>query len=301
VTAVLRTSGLVRRYDSGTGEPTGVLGVDMEVPRGVVYGLVGPNGAGKTTLLSLVSGLRRPDDGTVELSVDRRRVAVVTDVPEFESWLTAAEVVALAAHLVGADDSPAAVAAALEEVGLGEAGSRRVGGFSRGMSQRLALAAAFAGDPELLVLDEPSSALDPAGRAAVLDLVLAWGRRATVVLSSHVLSDVQRVADVVGVIHRGTLRYQGPLAELLARHVRPQWTLHVRGSAEALAAALRTEPWVERVETGDGVVHVRGTDLEEGETGLVRVAAATGARVVSLVPEEADLESAFLALTGGPG
>jgi ABC-2 type transport system ATP-binding protein len=209
-------------------------------------------------------------------------------------------VVALAAHLVGADDSPAAVAAALDQVGLGEAGSRRVGGFSRGMSQRLALAAAFAGDPELLVLDEPSSALDPAGRAAVLDMVLAWGRRATVVLSSHVLSDVQRVADVVGVIHRGTLRYQGPLAELLVRHVRPQWTLHVRDSAEALAAALRTEPWVEQVVAGDGVVHVRGTDLEAGETGLVRVAAATGARVVSLGPEEADLESAFLALTGGP-
>ena len=122
----------------------------------------------------------------------------------------------------------------------------------------------------------------------------------TVVLSSHVLSDVQRVADVVGVIHRGTLRYQGHLAELLVRHVRPQWTLHVRDSAEALTAALRRQPWVEQVVAGDGVVHVRGTDLEAGERGLVRVAAATGARVVSLGPEEADLESAFLALTGGP-
>jgi ABC-2 type transport system ATP-binding protein len=301
VTTVLRTSGLVRRYEAAAGDPTGVLGVDLEVPRGVVYGLVGPNGAGKTTLLSLVTGLRRPDEGTVELAVDRRRVAVVTDVPEFEPWLTAAEVVALAAHLVGADDSPSAVAAALDEVGLGEDGRRRVGGFSRGMSQRLALAAAFAGDPELLVLDEPSSALDPAGRAAVLDLVLAWGRRATVVLSSHVLSDVQRVADLVGVIHRGTLRYQGPLPELLARHVRPQWTLHLRGPVDAVATALRAEPWVEHVEAADGVVHVRGTELAAGETGLVRVAAAAGARVVSLVPEEADLESAFLALTGGPG
>ncbi|HSK26971.1 MAG TPA: ABC transporter ATP-binding protein [Jiangellales bacterium] len=298
---VLSTTGLVRRYESA-GRSTGVLGVDLAVPRGVVYGLVGPNGAGKTTLLSLVTGLRTPDAGTVELAVDRRRVAVVTDVPEFEPWLTAAEVVRLAAHLVGADDSAAAVDRALAEVGLGESAGRRVGGFSRGMSQRLALAAAFAGEPELLVLDEPSSALDPAGRAAVLDLVLAWGRRATVVLSSHVLSDVQRVADVVGVLDQGTLRYQGPLAELLAQHVRPRWTLHVRDGAAALAEALRAEPWVEHVEVdpGDGMVRVRGTDLDRGETGLVRVAAAVGARVVSLAPEEADLESAFLALTGGP-
>lgn len=300
MTAVLRTTGLVRRYDSGRGEPTGVLGVDLEVPRGVVYGLVGPNGAGKTTLLSLVTGLRRPDAGTVELSVERRKVAVVTDVPEFEPWLTASEVVSLAAHLVGADDSSPAVSAALDEVGLAEAADRRVGGFSRGMSQRLALAAAFAGDPELLVLDEPSSALDPAGRAAVLDLVRGWGRRATVILSSHVLSDVQRVADVVGVIHKGTLRYQGPLSELLARHVRPRWTLRLRERADEVVAALKAEPWVELVEGSDGVVHVRGTELAAGEAGLVRVAAAAGARVVSLTPEEADLESAFLALTGGP-
>ena len=291
---VLSTTGLVRRY----GPDAGVLGVDLEVPRGTVYGLVGPNGAGKTTLLGLLTGLRRPDAGTIELGIDRRRLALVPDVPEFERWLTASEVVSLAGSLVGAPPSPARIADELATVGLADAADRRVGGFSRGMTQRLALAAANVGDPELVLLDEPSSALDPGGRAAVLDLIAAWAERATVMLSSHILADVQRVADVVGVLRTGHLIYQGPLQTLLDCYLQPSWAVRVRGRHEALLDRLKAADWVEEcTDLGGGLLRVRTRSVEDGERGLPAAAAAVDARVVSIVPEEADLESAFLALT----
>jgi ABC-2 type transport system ATP-binding protein len=291
---VLSTAGLIRSY----GPDAGVLGVDLEVPRGTVYGLVGPNGAGKTTLLGLLTGLRRADNGTIDLGIDRRRLALVPDVPEFERWLTASEVVALAGTLVGAPPSPARITSELAAVGLADAADRRVGGFSRGMTQRLALAAANVGDPELVLLDEPSSALDPAGRAAVLDLIAAWAERATVMLSSHILADVQRVADVVGVLRTGHLIYQGPLQTLLDRYLQPSWAVRVRGSHEALLERLRSADWVEEcTDLGGGLLRVRTRSVDDGERGLPVAAAAVDARVVSIVPEEADLESAFLALT----
>jgi ABC-2 type transport system ATP-binding protein len=294
----LATTGLVRRY----GPDAGVLGVDLAVPRGVVYGLVGPNGAGKTTLLGLLSGLRRADQGQVRLGVDRTRLAVVSDVPEFERWLTAAEVVALAGSMAGVPAPRERVARELARVDLADVADRRVGGFSRGMTQRLALAVAAVGDPDLVLLDEPSSALDPAGRAAVLDLVVAWKERATVVLSSHVLADVQRVADIVGVLRAGRLVYQGPLQKLLDQAVQPSWLVRVRHAAPGLVPALSTAGWVRQVtDLGGGVVRVRAGGVADGERELVRVLAGAGAQVISIVPEEADLEAAFLALTGEAG
>lgn len=294
---ILRTQGLVRSY----GPHAGVLGVDIEVPRGSVYGLVGPNGAGKTTLLGLLTGLRRPDAGAIHMDVERRHVGLVPDVPEFERWLTAREVVSLSARLVGVRASPGRVTDELARVGLTDAADRRVGGFSRGMTQRLALAAASVTDPELVLLDEPSSALDPGGRAAVLDLIAEWSERATVMLSSHILADVQRVADVVGVLRAGELVYQGSLSTLLDRYLRPTWLLRVRDKADRLQASLSACDWVAGCEhIGGGVLHVRSHTVEDGERGIVSVAADVGARVLSVVPEEADLESAFLALTGSP-
>jgi len=298
VDPILRTRGLVRRY----GPHAGVLGVDVEVPKGSVYGLVGPNGAGKTTLLGLLTGLRRPDSGEIVLDVARQHVGLVPDVPEFEKWLTAGEVVSLSAVLVGQSSTPARVADELARVGLADVVDRRVGGFSRGMTQRLALAAASVTDPELVLLDEPSSALDPGGRAAVLDLIAEWSERATVMLSSHILADVQRVADTVGVLRAGELIYQGPVQTLLDRYLRPTWLVRLRGSAEPLRDRLSRADWVETCDDlGTGRLRVSTRTVEDGERGIVTAAAAVDARVLSIVPDEADLEAAFLALTGPAG
>ncbi len=292
VPAVIATHGLTKRY----AETLALDDVDLHVPRGTTYGLIGPNGAGKTTMLSILAGLRQPTAGELSLGVDRRRIAVLVDTPLFEPWLTAREVVDLARHLVAPNGDGASVERALVEVGLSDAADRRCGGFSRGMLQRLGLAACLVGEPEVLLLDEPSSALDPAGRREVLELIGRLARSTTVILSTHILADVQQVCDVVGVIDHGRLRYQGPIAELLAR-TSAAYSLHVRGDAAGLVVALQSAPWVRTVEElAPGRVRLVTDDAPLAEQALPRLVADHGLALVSCNPAT-DLETAFLELT----
>lgn len=290
--AVISTSAVGKVY----GDAVALADVDLLVPRGATYGLIGPNGAGKTTMLSILAGLRRPTTGEVRLGVERRRIASLVDTPLFEPWLTAREVVDLARHLVAADLPEDRVDAALAEVGLADAADRRTGGFSRGMLQRLGLATCLVGDPEVLLLDEPSSALDPAGRREVLDLIGQLSRTKTVLLSTHILGDVQQVCDVVGVIDHGHLRYQGPIQQLLAR-TSAAYAVHVRPSATGLLAELQAQPWVESVEElAPGRLRLVTGDAPAAEREIPRLVAKHGLSLVSCYPAT-DLETAFLELT----
>ena len=289
---LIATHGLTKRY----GDTEALSGVDLVVPRGATYGLIGPNGAGKTTLLSILAGLRHPTVGEVELAVPRRSIGVLVDTPQFDPWLTAREVVDLARHLTAPHLSSERVDAVLLDAGLGEALDRRVGGFSRGMLQRVGLATCLVGDPEVLVLDEPSSALDPAGRREVLDLIGRLAHTKTVLLSTHILADVQQVCDLVGVIDRGRLRYQGPLADLLAR-TSSGYGLHVRGPVDGLLGDLRRQSWTLEVEEqAPGRFRLVVTDAGRAERDIPPILAEHGAALVSFSPS-ADLETAFLELT----
>ncbi len=288
------TSGLTRDYGG-----TGVFDVAIAVPRGSVYGLVGPNGSGKTTLLSILAGTRRADRGTVAADVGRLRVAVWPDVAEFDGWLTARETVELARSLIASQaGARTQVAAALGIAGLADVAERRVGGFSRGMTQRLSLACALVGDPELLILDEPAATLDPAGRAEILDLVAEMRGSRTVIFSSHVLGDVQRVADQVGILRDGRLLYQGSTSELIETYLSPSWLVRIAGDAEPVAAAIESAGWATKVElSSPDTIRVDAVSFEAGERGIPSVIAGCGARQISCEPAAADLESAFLALT----
>jgi ABC-2 type transport system ATP-binding protein len=223
-------------------EGCGIFDVDLEVPRGSVYGLVGPNGAGKTTLLCIITGMRHADAGAIAQGLPRTAIGVCPDVPEFDGWLTAAEAVSLAATLVGAEEGADAVARALSTTGLDDVADRRVHGFSRGMVQRLGLACAVVAHPTLLILDEPTSALDPAGRAEVLDVVAAMRGRSTVIFSGHILGDVQRVADHVGILRDGRLLYQRSAQELVDTYLRPRWLLLLGDDRAPSEASLRCCP-----------------------------------------------------------
>jgi ABC-2 type transport system ATP-binding protein len=291
---IVTTSGLTKDYGGN-----GLFGVDLAVPLGCVYGLVGLNGAGKTTLLSILSSTRHASAGSVNVAIDRRRVAVCPDVPDFEAWLTAREVVDLARALVAPELGDVAVAAALRTAGLADSADRRAGGFSRGMIQRLGLACALVSDPELLILDEPTSALDPVGRADMLDLVAGMRGQRTVIFSSHILADVQRVADHVGILRDGRLLYQGTARELIDTYLSPRWLIRIAENADPVVAALAAADWATSVEAvGSDVIRVDATSMAAGERGIPAVIAACGARQVSCEPAAADLESAFLALTG---
>lgn len=285
--AAVRTHALMKLFAGNVG----LHAVDLTVPARGVYGLVGPNGAGKTTLLSLLAGLRRPDSGRISGTA---QVMLCPDTPAFEPWLTAAETVDLFGRLspnatTGTDD-------ALALAGLTAARDRRVGGFSRGMAQRLGLAVVLASGAEVLLLDEPTSALDPQGRSEILDLIVALGRDHAVVFSSHILADVQRVADTVGVLREGRLIYQGPVDELLDRHTRPSWQLHLRTGADRLAERLGRLDWVASVRQHEQGLRVDTTSVHAGETLLPAEISASGAELIAFNPVGADLETVFLNL-----
>lgn len=289
---VIETRGLSKIY----GDTAALDDVDLVVPRGSTYGLIGPNGSGKTTMLSVLAGLRRPTAGAVDLAVERRRMGLLVDTPLFEPWLSAREVVDLARHLTAPDVAVERVTEVLVDVGLADAVDRRTGGFSRGMLQRLGLAACLVGDPEVLVLDEPSSALDPSGRREVLDLVGRLAHTKTVLLSTHILADVQQVCDTVGVIDHGRLLYQGPIAELLAR-TSSAFVLQVRQPPPELESLFAARPWVDEVrELAPGRFRLVVSDAAAAESEVPGLLAAQGVALVSFNPAT-DLESAFLELT----
>ncbi len=307
-TLAVATHGLVRDYGHGAG----LHGIDLTVRRNEVYGLIGRNGAGKTTLLSILAGLRHADAGRIEINVPDGQVAMCPDEPEFEPWLTASEVVRQSHGLAtrarrarraspGSDPGESdPVARILDLVGLAAAASKRTGGFSRGMKQRLSLAAALIGDPDLLILDEPSAALDPAGRAELFSLIASLAATRTVIFSSHILDDVQRVAATVGVLDQGQFLFQGPTQTLIDSYLRPAWIIRVRGRAAPLAAQLRAYGWVRQVLLlPDESIEVEATSTTAGERELPRAIVAADAGLVSMNPVDASLEAAFLALTAG--
>lgn len=293
---MISTQGLTKRY----GATVALDGVDLHVSPGSVYGLAGPNGAGKTTLLGILAGLRRETSGEVRIDAGPGEIAVLPDTPRFEPWLTGREVVVLAQTLVDPEGLPSRVDGVLSETGLTDAASRRVGGYSRGMLQRLGIAATLVGRPRLVLLDEPASALDPQGRREVLDLITHLRGTATILFSSHILADVQEVCDTVGVLHQGRLLYEGPLTDLLVGSAVPRYAVRLRGDARMVATRLRKVSWVRSAEAvTDEALTLEVASLTDAETHLNRALAETKAVVVSYSPEEVSLERAFLELTGG--
>src|SRR5688572_21488046 len=236
----LVTRGLQKSY----GSRTALAGLDLSVPAGVVYGFLGPNGAGKTTTMRLLTGLIHPDAGTIEVlgrpfgRGDRRRlfdVGALIETPSFYPYLSARENLrSLAA--TGARTSKTRIEELLELVGLRERAKDRVQTYSLGMKQRLGIAAALLSDPRLLLLDEPSNGLDPAGIVAMrttLRQLAATGK--TVFVSSHILGEVEQLVDVLGIIAAGRIVREGRIADLLEG----EGTVRVRVAPAEVDAAVR--------------------------------------------------------------
>lgn len=289
----IATSGLGKTY----GDTVALDDVDLAVPQGSTFGLIGPNGAGKTTLLSILAGLRRPTAGAVSQVPPRTRMGLLVDTPQFEPWLRAWEVVDLARTLTAPDQPRDRVVEVLGQVGLADVADEKVKGFSRGMLQRLGLGAVLVGDPDVVVLDEPSSALDPAGRRDVLDLIARLAGDRTVLLSTHILADVQQVCDRVGVLQEGRLVYQGSISDLLVR-TSTAYVVTVRDAPDDLGQALADQEWASLVTLeGPGRFRIVTTDAVGLELGLPRLLSERGLPLLAFNPAT-DLETAFLELTG---
>jgi ABC-2 type transport system ATP-binding protein len=298
----LRTQGLFKRY----GTRPALQGLDLAVPRGVVYGFLGPNGAGKTTLMRLLVGLISPDDGEIEIlgqpytwrQRDRLHdVGALVESPVFYDYLSGRDNLRLLAAS-GARVSTDRVDEVLRLVGLEERGRDKAKRYSLGMKQRLGIAAALLSDPQLLLLDEPANGLDPGGIVAMRETLRHLTRAGkTVFISSHILPEVQQLADVVGIVNGGRLVREGSLSELLSEggQVRARVSeaeleaaMGVLGRFDAPLAARPAEA------PGQSWIDVR---IQPTRAGDVNQALASAGIYASAIESGSDLESIFLELT----
>ena len=303
--------GLARRY------PGGVLALDglsLKVPAGSVFGLLGPNGAGKTTCLRLLAGLTHATAGRARVAGSdpavsplavRSRLGYLEQDPRAYGWMTGREQLRLVGRLHGLDGQALerAVSEVLDRVDLRGAADRRTGGYSGDMRQRLGIAGALVHRPPVVILDEPVSALDPEGRRDVLGLIAALRGETTVLFSSHVLGDVERICDRVAILDHGRLVVEGALDELLERYAGPVWRIEAEPGEDAalarLAESLRLLPWVTAASAEHGLLTVAVADHARAARELLPAIAADGVAVVSVARDRPTLEDVFLRLTGG--
>jgi ABC-2 type transport system ATP-binding protein len=292
----LETDGLTKRY----GSTTALDGLTMRVPTGAVYGFLGPNGAGKTTTVKLLLGLARPSGGTGRLlgrplgdRSARKRIGYLPELFRYQAWLTAADVLRLHRRLIGDNAvDHRAIDEALGTVGLADRADTRVGGFSKGMQQRLGLAVALLGRPSLVLLDEPTSALDPIGRLEVRTVIRDLRERGTTVfLNSHLLGEVERVCDEVAIVNRGRVVAAGRLDDLLGVP-----TVRIRATGLDSAATERLGAFGQLSVDGPWL-SVRGC-LPDRVPDLVAAVVAAGARVYAVEPGRETLEERFVELLG---
>lgn len=300
--------GLTKRFPEGI---VALDGLDLDVPAGSVFGLLGPNGAGKTTTLRMLVGLAQPTGGSASVAGvsigDPRlteRIGFLDQDPRYYGWATGRELVDLVGRLHGLAGSTleARVAEVLAQVGLAADADRRIGTYSGGMRQRLGIAQALVDRPPVLILDEPVSSLDPEGRRDLLALIAELRMSATILFSTHVLADVERVCDRIAILDHGRLVVEGPLDELLDRYALPIYRIDPEaGQAEAigrLGADLRTRPWVTDVAVDHGAVRVTVNDPARAARELLAAIVAADVAVVGVERVRPTLEDVFIQLTG---
>jgi ABC-2 type transport system ATP-binding protein len=307
--AAITVRGLTKRY----GSVLALDGLDLDVPAGSVFGFLGPNGAGKTTTLRILTSLANATSGRAEISgvpvgggePNRRGLIGYLDQdPRFHGWMRGRELLELVGNLYGMPRSEltARMDETLELVGLADAGRRTIGGYSGGMRQRLGLAQAILNRPPVLLLDEPVSALDPEGRRDVLEVIRRLGGSSTVLFSTHILNDVERVCDRVAILDRGRLVTEGPMDELLARYARPMYEIEPETADPAelsgLTRAIEGVRGVTAVDATGSTVRVAVEDDADVAAGLLAAIAACGVPVVRFERQRPTLEDVFLQLVG---
>jgi ABC-2 type transport system ATP-binding protein len=299
----LRVQDLRKTFYPGLFEkPIEVLkGLSFDVRRGEIFGFLGPNGAGKTTTIKAITELIFPDSGTISVcgfpqtSLEaKRRIGFMTESPYVYPHLTGREFLRFCAELLAVDrlQQEDRISRILDDVGMEGSGDRKMGTYSKGMLQRVALGQALLGDPELLILDEPMSGLDPIGRRDVRDMILRQAAAGvTVFFSSHIIPDVEALCDRVAIVVDGRVRAVGSVRNLVSREADRYEVTFAGATPEDLSTRLLAhhvgsdEAWV-RVSSGD-------------RDGLMRELADLGAQIVSMNPVQATLED--LLMTQGEG
>ena len=295
---MLRITGLCKRF----GDKEVLKGLDLTVPGGSIFGFIGVNGAGKTTAMKTVLGLLKADSGEILVNGERvvygqtatnRHIGYLPDVPEFYGFMTAPEYLDFCGEISGMSKTETASRRdeLLTLVGLQDE-KHRVGGYSRGMKQRLGIAQALLNRPKLLICDEPTSALDPVGRKEILDILLLVREQTTVLFSTHILSDVERVCTDVALLNNGVVEVQGSMSEIKTRFRTDGYTLETANEADrdAIRRAFPT------VKTAEGNI-LTLTEQDPPVFDVLRFVADQHIPLLRWERSEPTLESLFMEVT----
>jgi ABC-2 type transport system ATP-binding protein len=288
-----------------------VCNLNLSVPEGSIFGFLGPNGAGKTTTLKMISGLVKPTAGEIRIfghsvafgnAAGRESIGCLPDVPNFYPWMKPQEYLMFSGKLYGIPyrQLKLQVSEVLETVGLSKA-RRPIGGYSRGMKQRLGIAQALMHKPKLVLLDEPASALDPIGRKEVMEIIKRLAGSTTVFFSTHILTDIERVCDRVAILHRGQLVAEDDMDGLKRKYALNEWHIRLESNLHAtlLADALRKEAWSDRVRIEEGVdVMVTVNDHQPGSYRIPRIVSDLGLPMRTMELVSPTLEDIFVKVVG---
>lgn len=300
----IQTTALTKRY----GERTVVNNVALNVRPGEIYGFLGPNGAGKTTTIHMLLGILRPSGGSVSVLGEpmqqdalalKRRIGVVSERQSLYGDMTAGEYLAFFADLYGVANARKRIDSLLDSVDLAQRRGSRVKEFSHGMQQKLSLARALLHAPELLVMDEPASGLDPFGISQVRELIYAMKREGkTIFLSSHILSEIEQTADRVAILARGQIVAEGTVAEI-QRQLEPgdRYAIEFEGNEAAIGAALATLEYVESVRNEDDKLLLQLNTSRDVRAEISRLVTGAGGTVLGITRIQMTLEEAFMTVT----
>jgi ABC-2 type transport system ATP-binding protein len=296
---ILQIDGLCKRF----GDKTVLNGLNLSVPDHSIFGFIGKNGAGKTTTMKMVLGLLKADAGQIFVNGEKvvygaspanRYIGYLPDVPEYYSFMTAPEYLYFCGQISGMPEAQITQRCRelLELVGLSEE-KHRIKGFSRGMKQRLGIAQALLNQPKLLICDEPTSALDPVGRKEILDILLAVREHTTVLFSTHILSDVERICTDVAFLDNGTIGIQGKLADIKTKFRKEEYLLETEGYS-ALQQLLQAFPAMRQAEKNQLIFNESSCDVFD----VMGFAAQRRIPLVKLERVEPTLESLFVEVAG---
>lgn len=300
--AILEVKQLSKQFNSHSV----IQNVSFSVPDGCIFGFLGQNGAGKTTMLNLILGLLKPSDGEIYVCGERvnygetktnRLIGYLPDVPEFYPYMNAREYLKLCGEITGMskDQIKSKSEELLHLVGLYNV-NQKIGRFSRGMKQRLGIAAALLNEPKLLICDEPTSALDPIGRKEILDILLAVKEKTTVIFSTHILSDVERICDQVAILHQGQLVLNGSLHEMKQYRKQNLISLEFQKIEDKvrMLEALQSLDFITKLEVEEHKLMMSIDNLRDGGRKVLEIALQLNISLQKYEVLEPTLESLFM-------
>ena len=296
----------IDQVNKSFGEVSVIKDLSLRVEEHAVYGFLGKNGAGKTTTMKMLLGFLKPDSGEIKICGEKviygnartnRYIGYLPDVPEFYGYMTPKEYLGLCGEITGLKKEvlQRRTVEMLQLVGL-EGNNRRIRGFSRGMKQRLGIAQALLNEPKLLICDEPTSALDPVGRKEILDILSIAKGKTTVVFSTHILSDVERICDSVGILDQGRLALQGKVADIKNSYRKDVIEVDLSSGypIDRIMKLLKEKPYISEITSNDLRLHIQLSGQEKAASQVLRFLSEEEVPVLRYEIMEPSIENVFL-------